>query len=286
MSALWNELSYGYRIMEAPDAEELVTCLRGEPGCYVTCSHQVQIGGHLYNRLHSAPGDRITIVCSDGRPTYSKAMLRRRFHFFDDYFSVYPDEMEVRLSCTVSQMTCVIERGPLMDCYELLCHLNPRSNLYPFYCEMDGVPLSIVLSLAAKLTEDEKNSIVSFVLRRGESKFVPDITMPYLLTAFPTVRAEVDLLKNLLLPRYPSYAFCIIAHSTREVYLKQLAEPLLTWDFSVDQDDFLFSDKLVVILIEKVLSVCLPGSTKTIAQLATELGREVPSTLPYGVVLV
>lgn len=79
-----------------------------------------------------------------------------------------PRVREIDLPYTVMQVGDVMgamRSTSLAFVYHLLCHLNPKSNLYPFYFHMYNTTSNIVLALAKKLTTEEQACLLVYGLR-------------------------------------------------------------------------------------------------------------------------
>lgn len=282
--------------------EEQVACLKGEPFdrevLFNACtdrsdlSHTV-IGGTLAS---AEKGSDIELLCVDGEVVLNKEVLMRRFHLIDDYFTDHPQEKSITLPFTTDEvLASVWIRGNLVDCYNCLLHLNPKSNLYPFLFGMVGLPYSIFLSFARSVCEEETKTLLDFAYRTMPNYVVPERRVPYTLNIFPSVARNRDLMKSIFCGNYPSYLFCTLFNGREfpssdglsalqtwdfTVNFDDAAEGLFSWDFSRDEADAWYSAGAVE---RKIRALILLYNQNSIEGLAKDKNREVPRVLPYGI---
>lgn len=287
---LWKNLTTlsGREPIIGPVLEELVACLRGESYCWKACCRYVPARGREYEILETNSGSRLRIICSDASLEYSTAMLRRRFQFVDDYLTEHPDEKSIRVPYTAAEVRTVIAKygHSLSQCYNCLAHFNPKSNIYPFYFDLEGIPLTIIENLSRNVTEKEKECLVRYVLERNIK--LPSLSMPHLLVVFPCVARDKALMEALFLEKHPSYLFCHTMERRSDWYstAQEAASRLLTWDFSVDMDELYYSETETLRRVKDLIDSCLEDvEASGLEALCELLGIAVPVVLPYGVTI-
>lgn len=147
--------------------EEFIAWYRGEDACHVMVKDVINIleGNmpELRDRMIKKT-ETINIICSDGTLLYaSKVMLRRQYHFFDDFFTEFPDEEVVRLPFPSDQITATLAYFPyseLKKCYECLSHFNPKSTLLYFDRATRNTSPDILIHLTNQLTYQERKWIL------------------------------------------------------------------------------------------------------------------------------
>ena len=108
--------------------------------------------------------DYITLEGIDGEKVQaSKAYLCRRFHFFDDFLSTYPEEVLIKVPYPFWVLSTSINadsNGKLVDCLECLSFFNPKSPLYYFLLDTTGTPSSKLIESASMCSEQDRREVM------------------------------------------------------------------------------------------------------------------------------
>jgi hypothetical protein len=277
--SLVEELSFSNFIL----VKEIVACVHGEQydAAFV---HSPLFPWEPSERMRLSKilnwqNDEFLINCLDGTLSYSKYFLVRHFQLFDDYIADNPGVMMMDLPFTQDETVDAI--GPplgiveakLTNIYETLSYFNPKSNLHYFQFDLVDFPVSKLLELASRFTEEEKTILINYAYRSQNLNPLPDLTGNYVLGSLTKVRDNLELMKAIYLEKYPSFLFC----ATYEKHTDTLS--LFEWDFSLDKDGSVYDDDEVK---ERIIAVIYPT---TLEELSSEWGLPVPSILPYGVTI-
>jgi hypothetical protein len=164
--------------------------------------------------------DGVVLHITGGSLEYSKASLMRRFHFFDDFYSTFP-EGEPTIPYSSKQIYGAINLvGDMRECLECMRYLNPKSNIEYFHLGVSDMDRETLFSLVAQLTDEERTAIMA-------TKNHFNGTRPYEGTPMAPLaiileyHEDEDSMRSCF-PEYPSY-----------VYSQTLDDDiLLTADFS------------------------------------------------------
>lgn len=223
----------------AHHADELAACLRGEE--YDTedvCAllGQWRAGSKIRDCIRER-GNTTTFSfqCTDGVYTASEAMLRRRFQLIDDYVEDTGD-LHMSLPYSAGEVHDAVNARVelrLATCYDALLHLNPKSNLYPFYYDMEDITMEQVSYLASRITEEERDQLF-LTLNRDTHLKLPSHTTPMLLASFPSFRRPTPFTARLF-QAYPSFYFKLwCGVNCIEGQARLFLDWLMTADFTRD----------------------------------------------------
>lgn len=221
-----------------PHVEELAACLRGEPynGTEVgyvlaTCGYQ---NVTMIQSIASRAEDKNFVIrCSDGFITARLSTLRRRFQLIDDYFAD-TGSRSITLGYTTNEVRLAIDLHPwysLVECYECLLHLNPKSNLYFFHYGMDGATMEQISYLAGRITRAERDALVLSSKRGKKGLLLPDDSTITLLAIFPSF-SRPSTLAPLFYASYPSFYFLV--QCRKDYRMASHSRTFLTWLLDAD----------------------------------------------------
>ena len=108
--------------------------------------------------------DFAIIECNDGNVVQvSRHLLRKRFHFFDDYLTQFPDERTIRLDFNKLEVCATVypfDDFKLVDCLKCIEFLNPKSPLYVFQYAMTDTPTEAILRFASLCSDEDKRQVL------------------------------------------------------------------------------------------------------------------------------
>lgn len=282
----------------APLIVELVACLRGESyyGWYLQ-PHFLEPLVHPFTRddvmldLEQLDEDHVTLVCNDGELSMPKGFLVRTFQLLDDFLTDNPGETSIVIPFGLVEVRNAMRawRGyALAQCYEVLCHLNPKNNTYYFYFSMLYIGMDAVLRLAARLTVEERRLLLDYGARN--KAIIPTREGDSIISLFSSVRLDERLMISLYKDQYPGYLFCYLFDPNRRslITTSMSTKDFFTWDFSKDQDDSYYDESHVLSCLETLIATMSPigaPSLSSLESVAAAVDKKVPSILPYGVTL-
>jgi hypothetical protein len=250
-SLLWVILPPSHSFLHYEDhtcIEEVAACIAGndynEPSIHKVLrsfdAHVIE-GRDWYEYRHNV--DNMRLICTD-TVLYVPIVLRRRFQLIDDYLIDNPtpegEVPSITLPFAAREVRLINPLRPLdlASSYNILCYLNPKSNLSYFYCNLKGVSLDILTKLSNNLTVEERANLVQYGTRRGWK--VPSTEGIYILGLLDSVRNEYSIMREIYEKEYPSYLFCTIYGDMierREIMnlgKDNAALALLKYDFTID----------------------------------------------------
>ena len=182
------------------------------------------------------PADDLVIIAKDGRTECSLPSLMRRYHFFDDFFSAFPDNKEIEVPFSLAEVNgAVYLVGNLSDCLECMQYFNPKKPDEYFQLDFLGsISDEVLLGLVDDLTEDDLADMIEGrdYDMSSEDNFVPlprggqdRPALACILESYSDVERQLRMFSH-----YPSY-LCAIIHD-EDVY----AELLLRSDFSQSKE--------------------------------------------------
>jgi hypothetical protein len=291
---LWNCVNKSEKTQNHPtttDVEQMVNCLRGkkyygpefaysDAKCFLDMTELRAL--NIFS-TYKTEEKNISIVSNDDVDDFPLWLLKERFQLFDDYFTDNPEATSITLPFDACDIFSVIESSftcNLVHYYDVVCFLNPKSNLYWFQFCLEGMAPEKVIKLSENFTEEEKTCLFAYGER--SNLVIPSRSGHYYLALFDSVRSVHALIEAIYREKYPSYAFCTLV-STRW-HRTYITNALLTWDFSVDKEDAYYTESHVrMILIQLMKLHISPGSRSiTLSKLARRGKKAIPATLPYG----
>ena len=165
--------------------------------------------------------------------------LRRRYHFFDDFFSTFSDSRQIELPFTAEEIAGALwldkSDTTLADCLECMEYLNPKkADEYFQLTELGDISDEALLELVNCLDEDDIADMIEAreYCMNLEGTYVPlprgGRDRPALACILEYHRDDERLLR--MFPKYPSYLSSTIrGHALR-------AKLLLTADFSQSRE--------------------------------------------------
>ena len=218
---------------------ELVAWLRGEPSSL----QEVEAALEMWDEkegltLPPLPKeDPITILSESGESVgYSLGALRRRFHFFDDYFSDFPDETSVKIPFPLDVVKDAIKRRPVRfvetnHCNECLSFLNPKDSLEYVQFTIYGLSLDTIISLASKLSMQNRIDMAEARRWKASVNWLPPLPNEGLVLAEVAYLLEVYHLGEMLVKLFPDHpSYCHFATRGGVEY-----KILMSADFSRDR---------------------------------------------------
>lgn len=167
------ELQWGH----FQQAEDFAAWLHGEDTCATFVGLMLQGIPTDYRKALKLPerppiNERVKVVCKDGELDYSKARLRRHYHFFDDYFSEFPNEESVEVPFDKEVVANVVScSGVLLESYECLSYFNPKEALTYFQFDTTGSDPDLLSLLVSRLADKDRKNILE--ARRANGKNYP-----------------------------------------------------------------------------------------------------------------
>lgn len=282
-------------------AEGMIACLNGEPGSthgIFNCLDPIEVNNiadirAVLDSLYLRDHQKLELIGDDGVTKCAVNTLRKHFQLVDDYLEDNPQETGIKLPFSNELISgCIYPTHDcaLIDFYEALCHLNPKSNIYCFQFNLKDFPITKVLELASRFTEEEIDNIIDYVLKLGNKHLkLPSRKVPYILSAFDSVRNNTELMKAIYVEKYPSYLFCVcyktIWSEEKSEYWSDAALALLTWDFSIDQDMGIYDALDAISAVLMVTSVRTRSGKRALKSFIKRHKLSFPTVLPYGVTL-
>ena len=215
------------------EVRELIACLNGEGSDRNAVHQMTRTGEYRFEVTISDDTSEVTIRTKDGTELcYSRPSLVRRFHFFDDFLSAFPDADEVEVPFySMEVMGCLYldeTEESVADCLECMRYFNPKKADEYFQLKNLGeVSDKDLLELVADLTEEEVTEMMEarqFDTRPPLPRCGRDRpALACILEAF----VDVERLKRMF-SDYPSYLFCILSESN----IHSCPKRLLAEDFS------------------------------------------------------
>jgi hypothetical protein len=255
---IWETLPKSLEFVHCEDhanVEELMVCIGGDDYSLIDAVNIREmfptisdINIRNFQCANAEPVKYVYVICTDRTMLHPEATLRRRFQLIDDYLNDNPipdgEEASITLPFSYMEVSDAFQSSQfysLLPSYDALCYLNPKSNLYFFYYDLDGISLDILTKLSNNLTAEERANLVQYGTRRGWK--VPSTEGIYILGLLDSVRSNIELMREIYEKEYPSYLFCTIYQfripgeqdiTVSYADLSQAIAMLLTCDFTVD----------------------------------------------------
>lgn len=154
----------GYKILiytdqsKAYDIREYMAFLNGEGtdrASVITLDSEMSIERDpSYNEL-------VQVISKEGSLSlHPLGSLRRRYHFFDDFFSAFPDSRQVELPFTAEEIAGALcldkSNAKLSDCLRCMKYLNPKkADEYFQLTELGNISDEALLELINCLEEED-----------------------------------------------------------------------------------------------------------------------------------
>ena len=225
--------------------------------------------------LDEAPERFILVEGTDVSWSMPRESLRRRFHFFDDYLSEFPDADKIVIPLSHDESSGLYsDRIPshLHASLDGLKYFNPKSALEYFQLDPSGVSDEELEKLVALLTEEEVINMVEARYLARPQPYLPRMgsDRPALACILEAWRQSGRIAR--LFPSYPSYVVLSYSRSSKSERRSYVRSLLINFDFSQSREvamiDGYVSSAILSVICDALATVeTREGASKLLAML-------------------
>lgn len=173
----------------------------------------------LLSRL-TCSGDMhyVSLMATDGE-TEVDLIRANQFQFIVDFMEENPGVSPIPIPYTKAEVEAALSGDSelLVTCLPCVQFLNPFRNTYYFGFDLEGMSPEVLISLASRLTAEERDTLIFTHERRESYDCIPPPPLPQngegwcILAAVRSVQLD-EILCNILFSAYPSWLYYLYRH--------------------------------------------------------------------------